>query len=237
MYMSHLVLGYPTLEDSIATAEQYIAAGYDILELQIPFSHPTADGPVITQACRDAVEKGNVTVEDCLGAIAGIREKYPDQEIIVMTYLNRIFAFGLERFCLEMEALGIQHIIVPDLPVDSPQARIILDQKVQLVPVLAANVHPGRLDKLLGMGFDFFYLMSDFKITGSTFSLHPRLQEVIERIKTANPLARVGIGFGISTAEQVRLVTTHADYAIIGSTLIKANMEGRLAEVMADLAV
>ncbi len=55
MYMSHLVLGYPSLQESIETAEQYIAAGYEILELQIPFSHPTADGPVITQACRAAV--------------------------------------------------------------------------------------------------------------------------------------------------------------------------------------
>jgi tryptophan synthase alpha chain len=237
MYMSHLVLGYPTLEDSIRTAEQYIAAGYQILELQIPFSHPTADGPVITQACREAVERHNVTVEDCLAAIAGLRQRFPQQEIIVMTYLNRIFAFGLAHFCHEMENLGIKHLIVPDLPVDSPQALAIAAHDVKLVPVLAANVAPERLDKFIEMGFDFFYLMSDFKITGSTFSLHPRLEAVIARIRGGNPQARIGIGFGIGTAEQVRLVTQYADYAIIGSALIKGKMEGRLEEVIAALKV
>ncbi len=235
MYMSHLVLGYPTLEESIRTAEQYIAAGYQILELQIPFSHPTADGPVITQACRDAVEINNTTVEDCLAAIADLRQRFPQQEMIVMTYLNRIFAFGLGRFCQEMEALGIRHLIVPDLPVDSPQALVIAAHNVRLVPVLAANASDERLDKFIAMGFDFFYLMSDFKITGSTFSLHPRLEAVIQRIRAGNARARIGIGFGISNAEQVRLVTQHADYAIIGSALIKAKMEGRLAEAIETL--
>ena len=237
MYMSHLVLGYPSLQESIETAEQYIAAGYEILELQIPFSHPTADGPVITQACRAAVEDSKVTVDDCLAAIADLRARFPQQEMIVMTYLNRIFTFGLSPFCTQLKTIGIRHIIVPDLPVDSPPAAIIQAQGIQLVPVLAANIDMLRLDQFLQMGFDFFYLMSDFKITGSTFSLHPRLEAVIARIRAANPAARVGIGFGIGSAEQVRLVTAKADYAIIGSALIKAKMEGRLSAVMQELNV
>jgi tryptophan synthase alpha chain len=86
------------------------------------------------------------------------------------------------------------------------------------------------------MGFDFFYLMSDFKITGSTFSLHPRLQRVIERIKQHSPDIRIGIGFGISTPEQARSVADAADVAIIGSALIQAQQSGQLEAYLKTLA-
>lgn len=232
--MAHLVLGFPTPAESLRTAEIYIRAGVQVLELQIPFSHPTADGPVITAACREAVRQG-VTVQDCIEAVRSLRAQYPEQEIMVMSYLNRIYSYGFQKFVDEMEGLGVQHLIVPDLPVTGTLSQELTTTKqssgLKLVPVLAANVSDARLEKLLGMGFDFFYLMSDFKITGSTFSLHPRLKEVIAQIKSGgdspSPM-RIGIGFGISTAEQARLVAEEADLAIIGSALIQAQQEGRL---------
>lgn len=237
--MAHLVLGYPTLAESLRTAETYVRAGVQILELQIPFSHPTADGPVITAACREAVENQGVTVKDCLDAISTLRATYPEQEIMVMSYVNRIFAYGFAKFSAEMTRLGVRHLIVPDLPVDSPTAAGLTSETLQLVPVLAANVSDARLQQLLGMGFDFFYLMSDFKITGSGFSLNPRLTAVIATIKSAEgrtkTAPRIGIGFGISTPAQARAVTEAADIAIIGSALIQAQGEGRLEAFMDDL--
>jgi tryptophan synthase alpha chain len=235
-FMSHLVLGYPSLAASIETAEQYIAAGHAILELQIPFSHPTADGPVITQACRKALAAQNITVEDCMEAIQVLRARYPEQEIMVMTYLNRLYTYGVTAFCAQLETLGVRHIVVPDLPVDSPLAKGLVKQGVQLVPVLAANIESGRLEKIMDMGYDFYYLMSDFKITGSGFSLHPDLQQVVKTIRTRRPAARVGIGFGIATAAQARAVLDWADYAIIGSALIKAQEEGQLQPFLRTLA-
>ncbi len=239
--MGHLVLGYPNLAESIRTAEKYVQAGIEILELQIPFSHPTADGPVITIACQEAVNQQHVTMADCLAAIRTIREQYPDQEIMMMSYVNRIFAYGLEKFGQEMRDLGIRHLIVPDLPVDSPLAAMLTSEvagfknteSLKLVPVLAANVSDARVEKLLALDFDFFYLMSDFKITGSTFSLHPRLKSVIAKIRAARH--RVGIGFGISTPEQARLVAEEADVAIIGSALIQAQLAGRLDDYLGNL--
>lgn len=234
--MAHLVLGFPNLEESLRTAATYIRAGVQVLELQIPFSHPTADGPVITAACREAVRQG-VKVQNCIDAVKRLREQFPEQEIMVMSYLNRIYSFGFQKFVEEMEDLNIRHLIVPDLPVDE----FSIHSTVKLVPVLAANVSDARLEKLLGMGFDFFYLMSDFKITGSTFSLHPRLREMIEKIKSGGDsksppdLPRIGIGFGISTPEQVRLVAQEADLAIIGSALIKAQQENLLADYLEAL--
>ncbi len=249
--MGHLVLGYPTLAESIRTAAQYVEAGIEILELQIPFSHPTADGPVITAACQEAVNRQRVGMADCLAAIRAIREQYPQQEIMVMSYINRIFAYGLGKFGREMAALGIRYLIVPDLPVDSPLAAGLTadldfpslknleslppEPTLKLVPVLAANVSDARVEKLLALGFDFFYLMSDFKITGSTFSLHPRLKEIIATIKTPTTNNRVGIGFGISTPEQARLVMEEADVAIIGSALIQAQLAGGLEVYLASL--
>ena len=197
--------------------------GVQILELQIPFSHPTADGPVITAACQVAQQ---VSTDACLEAIADLRARYPEQEIIVMSYLNRVYAYGAERLAASLQQLGIRRIIVPDLPITSTHAG--LADSLRLVPVIAANIPDARLERLLGMDCDFFYLMSDFKITGSTFSLHPRLQDIIRRIKTAKPAARVGIGFGISTPEQALLVAAEADVAIIGSALIQAHNEDRL---------
>jgi len=241
--MAHLVLGFPTLADSLRTAELYIQSGIQILELQIPFSHPTADGPVITAACREAVEQQKVSMSDCFAAIGTIRSKYPEQEIFVMSYLNRIFACGVERFAATMNVLKIKHLIVPDLPVDEKGVADKLSQTLQLVPVLAANVSDERLNKLLALHFDFYYLMSDFKITGSAFSLHPRLKEVIRKIKNYQPghspggytPPRIGIGFGISTPEQARLVCREADIAIIGSALIQAQTAGKLKAFLRDL--
>jgi tryptophan synthase alpha chain len=233
--MAHLVLGYPTLAESIETAEMYVAAGVGILELQIPFSHPTADGPVITAACREAIDGQHTTVDDCLGAIRTIRQKYPDQEIVVMSYLNRVFTYSPDRFTAAMAQLGIRHLIIPDLPVDSPLAGRFTG--LQLIPVLAANVTDGRLDQLAQHGFDFYYLMSDFKITGSTFGLHPRLKHVIARLKAGGngKPPRIGIGFGIATPDQVRVVLEEADVAIIGSALIQAKEQGTLEALLASL--
>lgn len=242
--MAHLVLGYPTLTESIRTAAAYVRAGVQILELQIPFSHPTADGPVITAACQEAVRQG-VSVRDCIGAIRSIREQWPEQEIMVMSYANRLYHFGFQQFADEMEAVGVRHLIVPDLPVDGAARFIAPPSSVQWVPVLAANVPDSRLDQVLGMGFDFFYLMSDFKITGSGFSLNPRLREVIDKIKSSGATSsrpgtaagrRIGIGFGISTPEQARLVAYEVDVAIIGSALILAQQEGRLERYLEKLA-
>ncbi|MBK8555773.1 MAG: tryptophan synthase subunit alpha [Lewinellaceae bacterium] len=234
--MAHLVLGYPTLPESIRTAELYIAAGCAILELQIPFSHPTADGPVITRACQVAVEEQGITVANCLEAIAGLTSRFPQQEIIVMSYLNRIYTYGADRFREKMERMGIRHLIVPDLPVDSPVAKALHQPgQLQLLPVLAANVSDARLQQLLAAGHDFFYLMSDFKITGSTFSLNPRLKHIAQTIKATQANARVGIGFGISTAEQIHQVLEVADCAIIGSALIRAQEENRLNRYFNEL--
>ena len=255
--MAHLVLGYPTLAESLRTAERYIRAGVQVLELQIPFSHPTADGPVITAACREAVRQG-VTTADCLQAIGELRRRHPEQEMVVMSYVNRIYRFGFSHFAAEMTRLGIRYLIVPDLPPDDASARQIAakDPKTgihrsgsgpQLVPVLAANVSDRRLDELLAAGYDFFYLMSDFKITGSTFSLHPRLKAIIARIRSrtgggvicearAGDTSRQKIASGEGMSPLLRRDDTSSPGIGIGFG-ISTPEQARLAAEEADLAI
>jgi len=234
--MAHLVLGYPTLAESLRTAATYLAAGVEVLELQIPFSHPTADGPVITAACQEATRQG-VSVHDCVAAIRELRDQNPSQEIIVMSYLNRIYTYGFQAFVNEMVAAGVKHLIIPDLPADGAQSFISPGSPLKIVPVLAANTSEVRLKKLLESGFDFFYLMSDFKITGSGFSLHPNLKAIIQHIREhpLNKDSKIGIGFGISTPEQALLIAEEADLAIIGSALIQAQKAGKLPEYLESL--
>lgn len=232
--MAHMVIGYPTLEESRKVAELYIEKGMEVLELQIPFSHPTADGTVLTNANRKAVE-GGTTMADSLAFLKDLREKYPDQVMIPMTYVNKLFTFGIEKFCNEMAALNISHVIIPDLPFDSSIAQPIHNHKsVQMTPVISANTAGTRLAQILALNPDYIYIMADYKITGSGFSIHPKIKALIEHVK-ANSKAKVGLGFGISEKSQVEEVLKIADFAIIGSALTKAVDAGTIEEKIASL--
>jgi len=225
--MAHLVIGYPSLAESRAIAETHIQQGVEILELQIPFSHPTADGSVLSKANQDAVASGT-TLLDSLDFIGQLKTDFPQQTMIAMTYLNKIFSFGIEHFCNALKVIGIQHVIVPDLPFDSPLVEMMRG-KIQLVPVIAANISEERLQKILGLKPDFIYIMADYKITGSQFSIHERIAKLVQKIK-ANCSAKVGLGFGISNGQQVKAVLEVADFAIIGSAFTRAIDEGKLEE-------
>ncbi|MGB0524012.1 MAG: tryptophan synthase subunit alpha [Flammeovirgaceae bacterium] len=234
--MAHMVIGYPSLAESRKIADLYIQKGMEILELQIPFSHPTADGTVLTDANRKAVERGT-TMADSLQFLKEIRADYPQQIIMTMTYVNKLFTFGIEKFCDELAALKIPYVIIPDLPFDSPIAQPIHQHAdVQMIPVISANTSGERLKQILALNSDYIYIMADYKITGSGFSINPKIQELISHIK-ANSKAKVGLGFGISEKAQVEEVLKIADFAIIGSALTKAVDAGNIAEKVDSLVL
>lgn len=231
--MAHTVIGYPSLADSKKIVQLYANEGFEILELQIPFSHPTADGTVLTQANRVAVE--NTSLQQSLDFLAATRTEFSEQKIMVMTYLNKLFAYGLTAFCDQLQTLSIPYLIIPDLPFDSPLANQIHEHPyVQLVPVLSANVKEERLTKALSTKPDYVYLMADFKITGSAFSIHENVVQLIQKIKALHP-AKVGLGFGIANAEQVQIALSIADFAIMGSALTKAINENCIEAKVQEL--
>ena len=116
LLMTHLVLGYPSLEVNREVVARMAEAGVDLIELQIPFSEPVADGPVIAKACQEAIA-GGVTVRECLDFAAALRPEF-GIPFLFMTYYNIPFRFGLEPFMEEARSAGIKGLIVPDLPPD-----------------------------------------------------------------------------------------------------------------------
>ena len=153
-----------------------------------------------------------------------------------MTYLNKLFSYGLSNFCDRLAALQIQYLIVPDLPFDSPLANDIHQHEyVKITPVISANTSEERLKIALANNPDYIYIMADYKITGSGFSINPKIKNVIDFVK-AQSEAKIGLGFGISEKAQVEKVLEIADFAIIGSAFTKAVDEGVIEEKLTSFA-
>lgn len=229
--MAHLVVGYPDLATSFRTAEAYVRAGVRILELQLPFSHPTADGPTITRANQVAVSQG-ITMAEALQQVAQLRARFPAQQMVVMTYLNKAYQYGLARLCAFLAAHGVNDLILPDLPFDAPLATVIHNHpEVHLMPVVAGNISAERFEKLRAIAPKRVYVMAGFRLTGEAFALPEQTLRLVRCLK-AELQTEVGIGFGISSANEFRQVLAAADFAIVGSALIKAQQSGQLKDLL-----
>lgn len=225
--MGHLVIGYPNLNESYQSAKMYIENGINILELQIPFSNPTADGPIITNANKIAIHNG-VSWKDCFDFVYQIERDFPYQKIYLMTYLNKLLVLNFKNLSYDL--------IIPDLPFDSPEyLEIEKHSNIQLIPVIGLNISEYRLNALLKKNPRFIYLMSGFNITGSSLNLDERLILLIKKIKKRNIFTKIGIGFGVSSYEDVKFISKIADVVIVGTALIKAQQLGKLKEKICEL--
>lgn len=232
--MGHLVIGYPTLEKSLETAFTYIQNGIKILELQIPFSAPMADGATIFEANKVAIANG-VTFDNCLDFIGKIKANYPNQEIYIMSYLNKIISQDWIILEKRLESLGVEQLILPDLPLDSEETfEMEKNGKVQIVPVLGVNIDKARLESILLKKPKFIYIMSNFKITGSAFDMHQSMTSFIDHLRILSD-AKIGIGFGVSSHQDALEVSKIADIVIVGSSLIEAEKKGVLVEKINEL--
>ena len=114
LLMTHIVLGYPSFDDSLRLIDAMVASGVDLMELQIPFSEPTADGPVIVHANQKALEDG-ATVQDCLNFAETVTHRF-NIPFLIMSYYNIAFRYGIEEFAAAMSNRGIRGAIIPDIP-------------------------------------------------------------------------------------------------------------------------
>lgn len=227
--MGHLVIGYPDLDQSYQTAKTYIKNGIQILELQIPFSNPTADGTIITIANKIAIQN-KVFWKDCLDFLHRLRSEFPDQTVYLMTYMNKLLSLDLHTLSYRLNKLKITGLIIPDLPFDSTEYLEIENfHQIDLVPVIGVNITKNRLNELLSNNPKFIYLMSGFKITGSIFDLHKENQLLIRQIKEQSS-AKIGIGFGVNSYQDALAISEIADIVIVGSALLKAQKQGKLKE-------
>lgn len=219
--MTHIVAGYPTLQESEEIALTMANSGASFIEIQIPFSDPVADGPTIAQANLEALQNGT-TVEDSFQLMQRLKAQTAIP-LLFMTYFNIPFAYGLEKFCKRAKEVGCYGLIIPDIPYDeeSHDHYLALCKKYNLhaIQIVSPLTPPRRLKKIAKVASGFVYCVSRLGTTGAHQNLPPNLDEYIAKVRKhiKVPLA---LGFGISTSEQVRALTSKVDITVIGSKIL-----------------
>ncbi|MDY6918539.1 MAG: tryptophan synthase subunit alpha [Chloroflexota bacterium] len=216
----YVTVGYPSIDATLEVVPLLAAAGCDIVELGIPFSDPLADGATIQKAGFHALHNG-VTPDVCLDVARRLRASV-DIPLLFMTYLNPIFAHGLERFCHACCECGVDGLIVPDMPPEEGEALegLTRDQDLDLVYLLAPTSADERVQMVAERSRGFVYLVSLTGVTGTRQALPPGLESFVQRVRTATPKP-LCVGFGISNPEQARRVAQMADGVIVGSRIIQ----------------
>lgn len=211
--MSHLVAGFPDRDGFAQAVNGLRDGGADILELQIPFSDPTADGPVITRACEDALRNG-FRVSDAFDYIRAARTA-GFKRIIVMTYANIAFHYGIEKYVSDLTAAGVEAALVPDLPLEDEEGfyRISFEKGLIPMPVVVVNMPLERRALFVKKPFSKVYVAIRSGITGKKTVI---IDEVKDFLDGLNGFERFA-GFGIRSAEQVKMLAGHAEVAVVGS--------------------
>lgn len=220
-----------TSEKNIRTA---LASGVDILELGVPFSDPTADGPVIQAAGKRALAAG-MTLEMTLRMAARIR-KDSDAPIILFGYANPFFVHGFTRVCDSARKAGVDGLLVVDMPFEESATlrRCASRRGLALIPLVAPTTPAERMRTILKGARGFVYYIMFRGVTGTRASVAGDAADHLAVLR-ANTRLPVAAGFGVSTAEQAATVARHADAVVVGSALVKAAAEGRLKETLTAL--
>ena len=217
--MPFITGGHPTLSATAATLERLENAGASIVEIGFPFSDPIADGPVIAEAMHEAIVAG-VTPDHIFRTVASVRAS-TGLGLMAMVSQSIVRRMGEERFLDRARESGFDGLIVPDLDLDDAEsiARATADRELSLPQLVSHLSPPARVERLLALSTGFVYLLARAGITGES-DAEPQVEAFVDRVRgqTKLPLA---VGFGISTADHVRAVTTHADAAIVGSALVR----------------
>jgi tryptophan synthase alpha chain len=220
LLMTHIVLGYPSLQDSYTIVEKMVEAGVDLMELQIPFSEPIADGPVILNANQKALENGT-TVKQCIKMSQKITQAF-DIPFLFMTYYNIVFKYGIDRFTSTMADIGIKGAIIPDLPPE--EATDFLDSmavnKVNPIFIFSPNTPASRMKYISSMGHGFIYCVARKGVTGNRTSFSKELNTYLATCRNATHLP-LALGFGVEEKDDIEFLKGQVDIAIVGSQAIR----------------
>lgn len=219
--MTHVVVGYPNLEETARIVKAMVAAGVDFMELQIPFSDPVADGLTIMEASKIALEKG-IKVKDCLSFLAQMTQKY-DIPFLVMSYYNLIFNYGVEDFCQAAQKAGASGLIVPDIIPDEEEKECYYQtcQNYDLYPiaVVSPTSTKKRLQNYQDLAQGFVYCTARLGTTGAKEEFPSYLSEYLTKVRRELELP-LAVGFGISQKKHVDFLRGKAEIAVVGSALI-----------------
>ncbi len=222
-----IVAGDPNLQASREVALAILANGADILEIGVPFSDPSAEGPTIMAADSRALQQGT-TLSDVLNLVSQLREQ-TTAPILLLLYYNSIFQMGVDKFFPACQQAGVDGVIIPDLP---------LEEQAEAAPVAAASnviitrlVSPlsgQRLPDLVQGARGFLYCVAALGVTGERSQFQTDFKRYQQQLLAVSPIPRA-LGFGISTPEQVHALAMDWDAIIVGSAIVRRIAEGAAA--------
>ena len=220
LLMTHIVLGYPSFETNRQVIKQMVENGVDCIEMQIPFSEPMADGPVILKANQDSIA-GGTTIADCLAFGAEMSAAY-DIPFLYMTYYNIVFKYGELAFLKKSREAGIQGMIIPDLPPEEGADFCEAAKAQDIAPILiyAPTTLNERMCELHRCGAGFIYCTARRGVTGKHSELDSDFSSYLGRCRAATSLP-IAVGFGIQSRADIAELIGKADMAVIGSQTIK----------------
>lgn len=236
-FVAYIMAGDPDLETSLSVMRGLPAAGVDVIELGIPFTDPMADGPTIQFAAQRALQGGQ-TLQKTLDMVARFRETDSTTPIVLMGYYNPIYARGVERFLQDARAVGVDGLIVVDLPPEEDSELCLPAQAAGLnfIRLATPTTDDARLPRVLQNTSGFVYYVSITGITGAAAAQAVDVAPEVARIKAKTGLPVI-VGFGITTPQSATAIAAVADGCVVGSAIVKLIGEGKSPdEVLARVA-
>ena len=218
-FIAFLTGGDPTIEKSEEFILEMVRGGADIIEIGIPFSDPIAEGPVIQQANIRALSAGTTT-DRIFDLVAGVRRK-TQVPLVFLTYLNPVYNYGYERFFSKCSELGVDGIIIPDLPYEEKNELDEIAERYGVdVVSLVAPTSEQRVKMIAKEAKGYLYVVSSMGVTGMRSEIKTDLGQIVAMAKETSKVP-VAVGFGINTPEQAKEIGSMADGVIVGSAIVK----------------
>jgi tryptophan synthase alpha chain len=214
--------GYPNLEDTVPVLKKLQAGGVDMVEIGLPFSDPLADGPTIQESSTQALRNG-MNTEKLFSQLDGIRKEI-EIPLVLMGYFNPMMQYGIEKFCQRCESIGIDGLIIPDLPVDvyHEHYKTLFDQHgLYNMFLITPQTSDKRIRYIDQVSNGFIYMVSSASVTGAKNTFGKTQTDYFQRIQKMELNTPTVVGFGISNAETYQAATKESRGAIIGSAFIK----------------
>ena len=218
-FIPFITCGDPTLDTTKQAVLEMVKAGADLIELGIPFSDPTAEGPVIQEANIRAL-KNQVTTDDVFQMVKELRETVTIP-MVFMTYANVVYSYGAEKFMKKCQEIGIDGIILPDIPFEEKEEfdGICQEYGIDLVSMIAPTSEE-RIGMIGKEAKGFVYCVSSLGVTGVRTNITTDIGAMVQKVKEVNDIP-CAVGFGISTPEQAEKMAKQADGVIVGSAIVK----------------
>ena len=228
--VGYVTAGCPSVQSSLEFMRGMIEGGVDILELGIPFSDPTADGPVIQRSSQLALRNG-FTIDKVFEIAATLRKEYPELGLVLFSYYNPIYFMGLENFAKRAAEAGVDGALVVDVPFEErAEIEPVLNANgIELIPLVSPATGVERMKKITAGCRSFVYYITVRGVTGTRTALPDDLLRNLTALREVSP-APVAAGFGISSPETARAAAEGADGIVIGSAFVKIQLDETLSD-------